>query len=445
MINGLQGIPGSGKSYEASVFQVLEALKQGRKVITNLPLVVQAYAAIDPSYAPLIELRYAPAPVRGVWNAEAVDPATGQGQAFRLFDDMHIEPPAENARTFGTVWCYWSDWKHPKTNHGPLFVVDECHVAMPKIGTDKSVIEWYKLHRHFNIDVLLATQNFRQMSQDIAELMAMVIKVRKADVLGRADEYIRKVHAGYRGAEIQQSIRKYEPHFFTLYRSHTQGSAVLESGATDIAPLSVKIKRWTRAVWGVAACAVAFAVWVNTGDKKPKTSKPPAPLEFATTSKAAEPFFPCIPGAVLTAAGECIAAADGSAAQRPSVPPIDAASKPVVSVDAVPEPYAGKSFHLTGRMLMAGKEIATFVVAVGGARFADVTSVELVKVGYRWEPVTDCMGYLRWAGTAKAVVCDAPRNAVGSSDKPVVLYSEGAGAPGVKAQSTGLAPSLTSM
>ena len=81
MINGLEGIPGSGKSYEACVFQVLAALKEGRKVITNLPLVVDAYAAIDPSYRALIELRHGPAPVRGTWNAEAIDPENGSGEA----------------------------------------------------------------------------------------------------------------------------------------------------------------------------------------------------------------------------------------------------------------------------------------------------------------------------------------------------------------------------
>lgn len=448
MINGLQGIPGSGKSYEASVFQVLEALKQGRKVITNLPLVLVAYSAIDPAYGPLIELRYAPAPIRGVWNPEAVDPETGRGEAFKLFDDGHLQPAPEGSRTFGTVWCYWTDWKHPKTGRGPLFVVDECHVAMPRLGTDKSVIEWYKLHRHFNgCDVLLATQNFRQMSQDIAELMAMVIKVRKADVLGRADEYIRKVHAGYRGAEIQQSIRKYEPHFFTLYRSHTQGSAVLESGASDVAPLSTKVKRWTRAMWGVSALAVAFAVWFNASGSKSKKKAAPLP-EFATTTKSAEPFFPCVPGAALTASGECVAM-PGSPVGEESTP-IEAPTTPASpQVEVAPEPYASKTLHLTGRMSMGGKEIATFVVSSGGSRIVDITSAELVRVGYRWEPLTDCMGYLRWGSTVKAVTCDAPRLAAGTNDKPVVLYNTPNGneprSSGSGASATAGAPGLVSM
>ena len=69
MINGLEGIPGSGKSYEATVYHVLAALQTGRLVITNLPLNVEVFAAIDPSYRSLIQIRRRPAPVLGVWSS----------------------------------------------------------------------------------------------------------------------------------------------------------------------------------------------------------------------------------------------------------------------------------------------------------------------------------------------------------------------------------------
>lgn len=411
MINGLQGIPGSGKSYEASVFQVLEALKQGRKVITNLPLILAAYTAIDPTYASLIEMRYAPGPVRGVWNPEAVDPETGQGSAFTLFDDRRQEPAPEGARVFGTVWCYWSDWKHPKTGHGPLFVVDECHVAMPKNGTDRAVIEWYKLHRHFNCDVLLATQNFRQMSLDIAELMAMVIKVRKADVLGRSDQYIRKVHAGYRGAVIQESIRNYERHFFALYRSHTQGNAVLEAGASDVAPLSVKIKRWTRGVWAVAALACVMAVWVWTKEPPPKVNGNPYNNPIVRPD-----------GKTDFKALDAIIKREAERRQREPwdfVPP--AQEEPVPLSGGLPEPYGGKGLHLTGHMVMGQRQLYTFAVSMGNARIADVTSEDLHRAGYRWEALTDCAGYLHWQGNTRAVTCDAPRAMAGSDERPIVM------------------------
>ena len=86
MINGLEGIPGSGKSYEATVYHVLAALQTGRLVITNLPLNVEVFAAIDPAYRSLIQIRRRPAPVLGVWDANAIDD-NGNGQAFKLFSE----------------------------------------------------------------------------------------------------------------------------------------------------------------------------------------------------------------------------------------------------------------------------------------------------------------------------------------------------------------------
>ncbi len=405
MINGLEGIPGSGKSYEASVFQVLAALREGRKVITNLPLVVDAYASIDPGYRMLIEIRRVPAPVRGTWDVDRVDPETGDGEAFELFADGHTEKAPEGSRVFGTVWDYWSDWKHPKTGLGPLFVVDECHIAMPKLGTEKAVIEWYKLHRHFNAEVLLATQKFRDMCQDIAGLMAMVIKVRKADILGKPDSYIRKVHAGYRGAVIQESIRKYEPHFFTLYKSHTQGNSVLESGAADVAPISVKLKRWTRAMWAITAVAGvgAYFFW-NRTPPVPAPVKAPVVARGATSAPA--PVKPVVSG---------VEASDAPSKVQP------AAEKPALQ-DGRPEPFAGLKLHLTGCVQFRGRDLCTFAVAVGGRRVNQVTSAELVAAGYDWKAAGDCIGWLTWGGSVKAVVCDAPDSATGrDKGTPVVI------------------------
>lgn len=115
MINGLEGIPGSGKSYEAVVYHVLEALKRGRMVITNLPLVVPLFAALDPSYAALIEVRTRPAPVRGTWDANRMD-EQGNGNAF-LVEGASV-PAAGLVSIFGHVWDYYSEWKHPRQDKG---------------------------------------------------------------------------------------------------------------------------------------------------------------------------------------------------------------------------------------------------------------------------------------------------------------------------------------
>lgn len=54
---GIEGIPGSGKSYEAVAFHILPALKNGRKVITNLPLEIEQIRIINPDWVNHIEVR----------------------------------------------------------------------------------------------------------------------------------------------------------------------------------------------------------------------------------------------------------------------------------------------------------------------------------------------------------------------------------------------------
>lgn len=424
MINGLEGIPGSGKSYEAAVYHVLEALKDGRKVITNLPLEKAAYMAIDPSFGPLLELRYLPAPIRGTWNPERVDPETGDGQAFTLFGDGRQEAPPESTRVFGHVWDFWSEWRHPVSKRGPLYVVDECHVAMPKLGTSAELVQWCKLHRHFGADVLLATQKFRQMNQDIAELMGMVIKVRKADVLGKPDHYIRKVHAGYRGEAIDTSERQYRPAMFQLYRSHTQGSAVLEAGATDVKPQMVKLRRWQRGLWTASAIAIGFACWVIFfRDATPPKGVKKAPAVAAVDAgqqqreKEAEAIFG---GPVRV---ERVVEGQVQAAQPEA--PAEAALQ-------YPEPYAGKTLHLMGAITRTdGTWRHVFVMAVQGVAMTQVTQDELVEAGYGWEPRGQCVGYLVWGGKRRAVVCDAPARSAGSNERPIVM-NDGYGSDGRK-------------
>lgn len=409
MINGLEGIPGSGKSYEAVVYHVLPMLQAGRKVITNLPLIVEMFAAIDPAFLPLIELRRRPKSVMGTWDADAMDDS-GNGSAFKLFDDQGDQhKPAESVTVFGHVWDYYTTWKHSETGQGPVIIIDECHLALPAVGTDKQVVEFFKLHRHFNVDVLLMTQSFRDINQPIARLMAMLIKCRKADILGKKNEYVRKVHAGYRGAVISTEVRPYKAQFFPLYKSHTQGNSVSEAGAQDVSPLSVKLRRYTWAFWIFTAIVIAAMYWPKgEKDKVQKTSDMPWVKEMK-----ANPRYTPLP------VPEPTPAAPKPATQAQAPAPLQPAS--AEDPNAVPEPFASKVLHLTGRITLRGQNVYTFAISNSGQRISTVDSRDLIQMGYTWQPLTDCAGTLRWKGKAQAITCDAPILAQGAQDRPVVV------------------------
>lgn len=419
MINGLEGIPGSGKSYESVVYHVLAAVKAGRKVITNLPLDVEQWAALDPSYPELIEIRRTPQPIRGTWDATAA----GQDKpAYVLFDDGHVEQPDDDAFLFGGVWDYWTDWKRAD-GRGPLFVIDECHVPLPALGTSKAVVQWFKIHRHFNVDVLLMTQSFRDIDQSIARLLGMLYKVRKADILGEPDEYIRKVHGGYRGAVISTETRKYKPQYFRLYKSHTQGVSAEEAKASDVAPLIVKVNRLKWAVLGLGVLASLWAFW-------PKADKP----RKAAAAHAAAPGWlkeaQGRAGAPMSAASVAAEEAKlgASSPSQVSVPqPLaeriqfggpGAGSQPTSRNGQMPEPYGLKGLHLLGRLTLPSKgDIYMLTVSQNGAVVSQVTHRDLVQVGYRFTALSDCVASVQWGEQIRVVTCDSPSITVASQPR----------------------------
>lgn len=401
MINGLEGIPGSGKSYEAVTFHVLHALKAGRLVITNLPLLKIKFAALDESYFSLIELRSKPSKVLGSWDADRVD-EKGNGQAFKFSEGNsadQVQGDTLDNGVFGNVWDFYSEWKHPETGQGALFVIDECHVCFPKIGTNPEVVEWFKLHRHFNCDVLIATQNFRDVNQPIANLLAMLVKVRNADILtGDRSSYIRKVHAGYRGAPISTEVRKYDSSFFPLYKSHSQGNSVSESAASDVTPFLKKFKRFTRGFIALTLCFSAYAVY--------RWYEKPSPMVAALVPASLKPSLQAAQPEVLPAVVMALPSSQ-TFVKTPT--------------DVVPEPFSTKGIHLSGVITFGKQTIHMFALSSGATRIGSVSSVDLKRVGYVWQPLTDCIGVLRWKDTAKTITCDAPPVPEGSSSNPVVI------------------------
>jgi zona occludens toxin len=385
------------------VYHVLEALKIGRLVITNLPLNVEEFAAIDPAYRDLIELRTRPAKQLGVWDATDI----AERPAFQLWTDQDPVDPPEDVFTFGTVWDFYSTWRG-SNGQGPLYVIDECHVSFPKMGTPDSIVQWFKLHRHFNADVLLMTQSFRDINQPIAQLIATLIKVRKADILGKADHYIRKVHAGYRGAVIQTNERPYKAQFFKLYRSNTQSGGNAESGVQDVKPMIVYFNRFKWAWLLLCAVVMVWAFWPKPGRTVwgTKTDEARAQQVVKQSPQAQQVVY-------SPAAEEKIAPATASQAQatQPSPEP-----KPLTM-----DPLFGKTLHLTGELHKAGRSMWAFVVSGEGRKLFDVTSEDLQGAGYTITVSGPCMAFVQFKDVVRPVTCDAPYYQSGTANKPIVI------------------------
>lgn len=361
MINILLGPPGAGKSYEAVVYHVLTSLLDGRKVVTNLPLQVEAFKAygIDPK---LIELRH---------------------------------PNMMNPKPFSTIEDYGSDWRN-EDGVGPLYVIDECHKALPKGMTSRAVEEWYAEHRHEGADVLLITQSYGKISQSIRDMVQICYRVRKATALGSDKRYIRKVQDGLRGEVMNENIRSYDPKRFCLYKSHTKSnSPVAEATAKDVKPFW---KHWSVIGGAILVPLGLVAVMLTIGSvlyPDPEPTEAPKVKRVMTVQDAKNTY-----------AGQPRPVVQSSPRQPTEVSqPVEAEQKKEPR-----HPYFGKGLHISAYIKAeeTGREMYSISVSQNGQRVFRMSDAELVASGYTVDRVTPCLMRVEFGDYSDYITCDAP-------------------------------------
>ena len=157
-LNIIVGRPGSGKSYESVVYHVIPALKEGRKVVTNLPLNLEHFKQVfGDDVLELIDIR-----------EDRFDKANGVIKSLSRPEDFTQE-----------------EWQNEK-GQGPLFVIDECHFQFPKTGRGKQAheslldcLEYFSMHRHYGHDVLFMTQSLGKLNKDLRDMIEIQYAVSK--------------------------------------------------------------------------------------------------------------------------------------------------------------------------------------------------------------------------------------------------------------------------
>lgn len=372
MINLLLGPPGGGKSFEAVVFHILPALRKGRKVITNLPLNLDEIKKLNPKYLDLISLRQDDVHAqveKNSWNP------------FHRIWDKHLVN--KTYRPFASLADYGDVWRHPVNGAGALYVIDECHKALPAKGTLIEVEEWFAEHRHEFVDVLLITQSYGKVSKAITDACQVVYRVKKATALGSNNAYIRKVQDGLRGEVVNESIRRYKPEFFKYYKSHTRSdSAGAELAASDIVPFW---KRWP--VIGSAVCflGVLFLLFSGKSNVNPMSSAQAIPQPQASAlPDGFEPY---------------------------SLPESGVVSIDVKQVEVKPEPkqkhpFEGLTLHIVGFLQSATKWRYTFSADQNGQPSFFLTQTHLEESGYTVDKLSDCSAKISYKDISFYAVCD---------------------------------------
>lgn len=393
MINLMIGPSGAGKGYEACVYHILTALKRGRKVITNMPLDLEKWALLDPTYPDLIEFRKRALPILGLWR-----PTREEG-AFLVLDGFEKEPD-ETARPFAGVWDYYTTWRHPETKQGPLFVIDEAQNVIPYGATDVQVEEWTALHRHFVCDVLYMTQSLGKVSRTVRDNVQVLYRLRKKIAWGQPDRYIRKVQDGCRGEVMNVTERKYEPRFFGLWRSQTQGASADEFNADDVRPL------WKH--WSAIGAMICLGLVVTMGASG-QLKNP-----FAMSSHAA--VKPQAEMVTLTFDAQGNAVVPDPVPVSPVIetqePDPDATHEDRAEYVIKAGPFSGMGLHVAGWLKMGDAVSYLVVLSQNGQRVRSFGHAELIAAGYDVTPVSECVAIVTWIDESRYIRCDAPTQTV---------------------------------
>lgn len=405
MINLLLGAPGGGKSYEAVVYHILKALEQGRKVITNLPLNVEEFRNIDPAFPSLIELRD---------QTKAQRPTEDEEKRASIYPRFRPDIPW-NSKPFSHLEDYQDEWKHPESGIGSLFVIDECHMVLPRVGTPRDLEEWYSMHRHQLVDVLLITQSYGKVNRAIIDLVQVCYRVRKNVALGSSTTYIRKVQDGIRGAVVNEGIRKYKPEYFKLYRSHTLSSqAAIEDMAKDIRPI------WFH--WSFIGAAILisgaflFMVFFDWSIfPEPKTTPDKKKVLYQHHPVEAEKMM----------FDQTIKAPPAPPESIPEKHPGDQTLK------QSDEPLSMVQLHIAGFVSSARKQLYSLAASQNGQVVSYYNTDELRRIGYSIEPVSQCYLKIHHGNLTRAVICDAPTTYTAPFVDRKRSSRGGGGAPGV--------------
>lgn len=228
----IKGRPGAGKSYECVVHHILPSIKEGRKVVTNIPLNVEHFIFIYGEE------------VRELLEVVPFD-----------FDGGHryLSDPDDYKK--------YQDWKNEK-GQGCLFVLDECHLIFPLNGRGKAQtdlaqkqIEFFSGHRHWGFDFIFLTQSDRKINRLLREDIEICIEVRKNRAMGDKSyrRYVYYYGDGKSKGLIEQDSREYKDKFFPFYKSHTKSEGeVTEANIKDV-------KKWHQH-WGIRIPLVLIVI-----------------------------------------------------------------------------------------------------------------------------------------------------------------------------------------
>lgn len=345
-----EGLPRSGKSYEACVYHILPALKQGRRVVTNIEGI---------NHEKFAELSGLPLPVVKMLLVEVY-----HGDA-RTLDERFEKQRSSILKESGK---------------DSLVVIDEIQNLFPS-GREKLSDDWMRYiseHGHDGLDIVLMGQDRRDCHVVWRRRVQRVITFTKQTAIGRDGNYTWAAYEATRPEvfkKISSGSRSYDSQFFGLYKSHTDGTSNKDVYADD----RINIFKTPQFRYGIpAALMVAgYAVWFLVG-----FFTPDAELSQQANSRAVQSSVQYLPADGRIRKEEPVSVV---AAQVESEPP-EPAYEPIDIFDELAHRYRARLAavvvsHETGKVA-ANVEI----LSAGSFHLQDVFDLAaLVDMGWEYD------------------------------------------------------------
>lgn len=195
------GEPGSGKTYEVVTEVVLPALRDGRRVVSNIRGLhydeMKAYLMVD----------------CGVSEQDI-----GELQL------VEVEDPGK------PDFFYTEANPGAVVRPGDLVVLDECWRWFARgMPINKAMFEFFRMHRQYvnakgvSCDVVLISQSIQDIDRKVLVVIEKHFRMEKYKSFGSKSRYSVEMFNGYRvsgNARVRLLVRKYNKRFFPFYSSY---------------------------------------------------------------------------------------------------------------------------------------------------------------------------------------------------------------------------------
>lgn len=225
-----EGLPRAGKTWEAMMYMALPALKKGRHVTTNV-----------------------------------------KGVSFGKIAEL-LEMELETVEALITI-CPWESSKniHAFAKNDGLVILDEVQDFFPpNCKLDAEQTEFITQHGQRGIDIVLCGQSYRNVHVFWRDRIQRLIYFKKLSALGSESRYqwqMQEKSGPNSWAKMGTGVRSYEPKYFGVYKSHTDGTTNTGNLQDDRAVIWKRpaIRYGIPAVLAVGVCALWFASSIFTG------------------------------------------------------------------------------------------------------------------------------------------------------------------------------------